>query len=380
MKKIMLIILIVLSSIALADYAGNITIGNIATGLTGNTVAYCNSTSQCGASSLSCYLEYDNSSSSNYYGICNATSLTNCYNNGTAYSTGISLCSTGYMKVSCSSGAWLQTDCSASNQTCSSSNCTASSTSSSSGGGSVYSTITYSISITKNITDFELIKNSSVNKTITIKNNGNGTLTNITLEIGGYSWYNISTVVLNLSQSASKEIPIEFYAPDSAEIKNYYVSLGIKNSKVSVSNNFQIKIILSNATIENTVKPSYEKYSEKLKEIESNITLLLSNGYDTSSTKSSLNSLKSKIAQLKSAIDSGSYVEANNLISDIESIILDLNDSIAKSGKAEKKTDFALIGIVIVIAIIAVALAYLFWPEKEEIGFVKGEWKPPKKR
>lgn len=380
MKKILVLFVLLLSGLVLADYSGNISIGsNVATGLTGNTVAYCNVTSQCLYSNLACYPDYDNSTSNNYYGSCNTTGITNCYNNGTVYSSGVSLCTTGYIKASCSSGLWLSTNCEASNQTCDQGNCTTTTSSSSGGGGgSVFTTIKINkVSINKSIDSFTLNLNTSVSKYLIVKNTGNTTLTNLVLNITGYEWYSVTAKIISLNVAQYYEFNITFYSPSNIEIKTYPVLINIKNSLTNASNGFIIVVALSNTTVETVVKPSYEKYSSLFKVIETNISSLINQGYNLTSAENSLVSFKSKLSQLKAALDSNNYAEANDLIKDIESIVQDIKDETNNANKIDQKPiDLVIISVIFVIVAIAAILAYMFWPSKEIIS----GWRPPKKR
>src|SRR3989338_2072864 len=206
---------------------------SVITGLSAYTVDLCNATSSCMGHAY--FLDYDNFSSGFSYGWCNSSIITNCYHNDSAYSSGTNICVTNITTRSCSSGAWQGVANCSSGETCASAfgtpgNCTSSSSSSSSssGGSSSASNATSkasSIIFTSIPLDFSIVQGESTTRTVTVKNNGNSTLYNVTV-VSSLTWTTVQPAKWNSSvKNNETAFTISFAVPSDAAVKTYVVTL-----------------------------------------------------------------------------------------------------------------------------------------------------------
>ncbi len=365
--------LLIISSITFAETTNTTSYWNItaATGLTGTTYAYCNATANCGP--YACFLDWDSVSAGGYIGWCNATSITSCYHNDTAYSSSYSECASSTIKRICSSGTWTTETCSSA---CSGGNCTTTTTTISSSGGSTTFNDTYklisSIKLVSSPADFSAVQNETTSKTVQAKNNGTRTLLNMTLRLSGIDsgWFRITPNKFNSTpEGATNTFVINISVPADAEIKTYVISVSVvtSNSSVYAAYNFSMKILPSNKTIETDIIPRFLDYQSLITALEKNVTDLKQKGVDTSLMESMLKDLKSKISQIDSDIKSQNNFAAKQNLDEAKNLISNLNSRITSAVipvPQLPKTDFILYIIVAVIITVSGILLYLFWPAK----------------
>ncbi len=367
--KISFIFALIILPFALAETTNTSSSWNftIATGVTGTTLSYCNATADCGP--YACFLDWDLTSGGGYQGWCNATSVTKCYNNGTAYSDTYYECASGTTRRTCSSGAWVTTACSSS---CSSGNCTTSAGSSSSSGGSASFTYTLnsSIKLVSFPVDFSITQNESVSKTVQAKNDGNKTLYNVTLKLAGIdnSWFIISPAKFNVSyKDATHTFTINISVPANADVKTYYITINVtaSNSSAYAASNFSMKVLPSNKTVETEIVPRLSNYSLLVTVFEGNITALSQKGVDIHAMESILNDIKSRLNEADADIKSQNYFAAKQKLDEAKSLMDSLSSKIATAELPEPpKIDFVFYIVIAVVVAVAGILLYLFWPTK----------------
>lgn len=417
MNRISLMILIFFACfIAVPAYAEvtgilNLSTSNttgIITGLYGTSYSpYCTVNITCATGDM-CIYDWDGTSATFqgtvYSGWCVSSATTQCMSNDTWYAAG-SHCF-GYLVRTCASGGtWSgTTDCSTTNQTCSSGVCTTPITNG--GGGTTSSTNISSISITLYPSDFNITQGETVRKIIRVNNTGTLALSNVQISLSGIlsNYYSFDTTIYNtIGQKLSKNFTLIFAIPASAVVGNYTIIINITTSNVSArdSKTFSLKILPSNTTIAG-INSTYISYLSIVDDLEKNISALEANGTDVSSLRSSLNNIKSKLNQTNSSLASRDYFTAQTLLDNINSLINNLKTSIANAviipgnvtaGNATgnvtggpwfvfPELPWLYIGIAIVVIVVIIILIYLFWPEKEkEYGYhPKHGWRPPSKK
>lgn len=404
-KQIILITLILIflfSAFAFSEVTGNITLGNTnitappTTGVYGYTVAYCNITADCRDTSVyRCFIDYDSNSSWPWTGWCNSTSLTRCYHNFVAYTTGSTFCDTTTSYRTCTTGNWSATTACGVNQTCSGGTCSTVNASSSGGGGggggsSSTAITTYSsITVSTPVPDFNMTQNTSTMKVIGIKNSGNTTQYNLTIAVSGLdsSWYSFLPEKYNSTYKTKEyNFTFSFSIPYNAEVKTYTITVtaSTANTSVTTADIFSLKILPSNETVEKEINPNYELYASMLETLLAEITELETKGSDVAKLKEDYDTIESKLNQTKTAIDSGDYYTANVLLNEIKTLIDTMETDIEGAEilpKAEKAEPISMIWIIVIVIIIAIIafLLYILWPTKEEKGYRSSfGWAPEK--
>lgn len=393
-KTWLLIIPLLLVSIAYSEFTGTINTTTLAnsnfsaiTGLFGYTVRFCDAQNQC--SGYNCYLDYDgevdDSDTSQPAGACNATSTNFCFHDTKWVAAGTNICNTNVTYRTCltnETGKWSDLNTCASGETCSASadnagNCTAvtaSSSSSSSGGGSSSdTTLKYSISLVSGISDFEAMQGGTILRVAKFKNNGNITLTNVTIVLDiPESWYGANPPKFaNINQGKEDQFNVTFFIPKDTAIKSYQANAEIKTHKSNVSANFSflIKVTPSNETVQTTLIPKYNELIAALQLMEDNISSLNLTGIDEGNItyfRNIAETIRSKINQVNLSVERGDYFTANSLLSEAELLLNELNEAIKTAKTPEKPFDLLLVSVIAFVIIIVLFLMYLLLPQRKK--------------
>ncbi|MBI2580061.1 MAG: hypothetical protein HYW27_04115 [Candidatus Aenigmarchaeota archaeon] len=390
--EVMLLIFIVFSATAFAETGGqiNTTTFNVSviTGLFGHTVDFCNANYECFG--YSCFLDWDNTGGGGRAGWCNLSSITSCYHNGTVTATGASACDTSTSYRTCSSGAWGSSTSCASNNTCSNGACSSSSSSSSSSGGSSSTSNTTNLNqamkVLSTVTDFSIVQGNRTLKTIVVKNSGNRTLFNVSVNITGIEtgWLSIGPNKVNITVGANATFGIEFIIPPNGSAKIYDVTIDImtSNSSVKDSSTFKLTVVPTEETVQREILPSYNEASARLAELEKKVEGLKETCTEVKVLESNRDEIRAKITAIESAIQEKDYSKANTIIGEAKAALDELNQKILNttpsSCSGAELPVLYVAGAGAVVGAIAI-LAYLFWPQKPETGYhpEKG-WTPPK--
>ncbi|MBI2232439.1 MAG: hypothetical protein HYU56_00830 [Candidatus Aenigmarchaeota archaeon] len=394
-KMWLLIIPLLLVSSAYAEFTGTINITtltnssySVVTGLLGYTVKYCEIESQCFG--YRCYNDYDgevdDSDTSQPSGVCNATSTTFCFHDNKWLAAATNVCNSNVTYRTCltnETGKWSGLNTCASGETCSAGadnagNCTAASSSSSSssgsgGGSSSDTTLKHSISLVSGISDFEAMQGGTILRTAKFKNNGNITLTNVTIVLDvPESWYGANPPKFaSINQGKEDQFNITFFIPKDAAIKNYQVNAEIKTHKSNVSATFSflIKVTPSNETVQTTLVPKYSELVAALQLVEDNISLLNLTGIDEGNItyfRNVAETIRSKINQVNLSLERGDYFTANSLLNEAELLLNDLTEAIKNVKTPEKPFDLLLVSVVAFVIIIVIFLMYLLVPQRKK--------------
>jgi hypothetical protein len=373
-------IFVLLIPISLAETSGNISLENITvpavTGLLGYTVGYCNTTADC--SEYNCFLDYDGVSAGTSQGWCYPSSITTCIDDGAWRANGYVFCYDSSIRKWCSSGSWSSETC---GNGCVNATCKAAPTETPTSYTNATTTTTTiakraSISIVSYPANFNITQNVSIDKLLSVKNNGDYVLYNITLELSGIDFYSVSPSKINeLSINAERIFTINFAIPSNATVKEYTVTATVSTSSAATATaSFKLKVLPSEATVKTDIIPLYNDYLSVLEELETNITRLEEGGINTTDIRALFNSIKIKLNQTNSSLEINDYFTANQLLSDAKELIENLKNMIA-TAKPEQ-TDLTILIIVAVIIIVAAAIiAYLFWPAKQGFRYKKEDKK-----
>ncbi len=375
---IFLTFVLILSGFVVAETSGNITLTTIVTGLYGSSLTgYCNYTVDCVPGDR-CALDYDGASDNSgiWQGNCTSATNTSCLDDYIWRASGYALCYNNNL-VTCTSGNWVTTVCSngCSDAACLTTTTTVSSDSTTTTVGTV---ATASIEVYTVPDNKEILQNETGTNTLTVKNNGELALYNITMSLSGIpaGWYSVSPEKLtSLAIGSTGTFTISFSIPSDAPVDTYTVtcSIATSNSSVSSSTTFELKVMPSEETVIQQIVPSYQSYLTSLKELVSNITALEAAGVDTTEIWSMYYAIEAKINNTNLSIEAGDYFTANQLLNEVEDDIKALQAKIVESNPP---LNIALIAAIVSIAVIAV-LVYLFWPVEEQS--YKRNW-PMKKK
>jgi hypothetical protein len=392
-----MLIIFFLASCAYAEQSGTINIttieaGTYLTGFSGYTIAYCNGTNDChDTGNYQCLLDYDLESVTGSVGWCATAGETGCAHNSSssAYyyviTSGNTTCINTTAYRGCSSGIWSNVTNCTTGQTCQGSACAAPSPSYSysSSSSSVTNVSKSFIIITIFPTPFDIAQGSNVTKVIGILN-GNTTQRNITINITGVnaSWYSIiPKKIESLSARNTTAFSVIFEIPEDADISTYNIQVRATTSNVSVgqSVNFTIRVLPSNKTIEEKIKPSLSNYTNKIAELDAIFSTLRQN-FTENQQKRIENLIKFAKAQLQEAqdsLDQGNYFQSAEDVKELEGIIRDIEDSFnEKIVQTQDNTFIMVLAVVLVIA--SAAVIFLLWPRKEagyseDIGWVSSK-------
>jgi len=343
--------------IALAETTGNISLENLTippvTGLLGYTVQYCNSTAECG--SYYCFVDYDGTSAGASSGWCYPSS-SNCLHDGTWITT---FCDGSTLRT-CSSGSWSSTVCA---YGCENATCKSASTAGATNGGDD-DTETASITIVSSPSDFNITQNESTIKSLKVKNNGDLTLSDITLELSGIDFYSITpTKIDSIDVDTEDTFSINFAIPANATVKEYTVTATVTASSASASTSFKIKVLPSEETVEADIIPLYQECLLIIEELENDITRLEGKGINTTDIRALFDDIKDKLNQTNSSLENKDYYTANQLLNSANAQIEDLKNMIATVAGPEE-SNLIIILVIVIIIIIGAVVAYLFLPVK----------------
>lgn len=362
---------------SLAETTGNISSGgpikNITsvTGLLGYTVLYCDADADCRG--YKCFVDFDgeavDSDTSQPSGWCNATSVSNCYNDGSATASGSKLCITNTTYRECASGSWGSATSCSSGQTCSAGACSGASTSTSGGGGGAAAP-KFLLAIINVPLEVSVVQGKSYVVTADVRNDGNTLTQNVTLSVSGIAWASVVPgIYAVLSAGNSKQFNITIAVPADAEVKSYTVSLQAASTNTTANTSFALKVTPSPATASG-INQTYLNYVSVLGELDANLTGLEKQGAtqsDVDDIRNILNSARSKVRQANQSIAAGDYFTANSLLAEASSLLDEARNRLKNIGFGGPAADLTFVYLIIGIAVAVVAfIAYLFWPTREQ--------------
>ncbi len=400
MQKIALLLFIFfsffLASLATGEQTGtiNVTAANstFLTGLSGNTVAYCNTTADClDSTNYRCLIDYDSQSiNDSFTGWCAPATQTSCAHNNAASAsyenttTDANFCINSTAYRTCMSGNWSSnaTIC-PSEQTCQNGACNATSSSSSSSSSSGTSSSTTAaasfISIASFPSSFNATQGDNISRTVTVTN-GNTTQQNITIALSGINvaWYVIAPDKISvMSARANGTFTINFSIPKDAEVREYVITVtaSTSNASVTAAVEFTLTILPSSQTIEEQLKPALSTYEEQISSLESRLAQEKSGFGETKQKKieNLIEFAKSKLNSTKALIDAEKYFEASTASSEIAAIISNIKAAFEEKEPVPEPQPLDTTFIVVLVAVLAGAVVIIFFvlrPAKEH-GYSK---------
>ncbi|MBI2578605.1 MAG: hypothetical protein HYW26_02740 [Candidatus Aenigmarchaeota archaeon] len=380
--------LLLLSFVSRGETTGNVSIstqGNISpsTGVYGYVApGGCNSNAEC--YDYKCFQDFL-VPSGNKTGRCDVPATTKCFHSGTGYSTGTYYCSanTSYYRCdtggngswtgafSCSSGQTCSVDSTSSSAPCSTSSPSSSSSSSGGGGTAIKKA---SVQLVSGIAGFEIYQEEDVNKTVIVKNNGDYVLGNVYLDIQGIPFASVLTGSSEINLSKNYNFTVSFMPKNSTEIRTYPANATVYTNFTNTTANFSftVKVLPSNRTVSESIIPAYAEYINLSLEYEKNVTALEKEGHNLTDARAILTTIKAKMQDINQSISKKDYFSAASQISEVKVLFDELQKTISKSEKP-KGTDIIIYLAVAAAILVAVILAYLLWPSKQQRRVFQGQ-------
>lgn len=398
MRKLCVLLLFLLAvSIARAETSGTINFSFYnttapVTGLFAYTVDVCDTDATC--LGYRCRIDFDgevdDSDTGKPSGTCRQQTSPDCFHDSRFYARGTNVKNTNVTYYTCltnETGRWSALKSCSSGEvfgadSTEAGNCTSSTSSSSSSGGGGGSssnttvTLKHSIRLVSGISDSEITQGESAVRYARFRNDGNLTLSNVTLELSGMdaNWYGINPSIFSSVNSGKEDqFNVTFFIPKNAEVKGYTVNGAVKTHKsdVGATFSFTLKVLPSNETVETDLVPKYSQLSSYIQLLEQNISGLRAKGIDEGNITQLENlaeSIKSKLAEANLSLEKKDYFSASTLLSDAQRLLDELNTMLASaSPPAETKTDIILITAAAFVTIVIVFVLYLSWPTKRRL-------------
>lgn len=243
-------------------------------------------------------------------------------------------------------------------------------------------TLTYTLDFV-NYTKAMLIEQGArANLTFMVRNNGNGTVNNVTLTLTlpdaaswGANWYN-ATNASKIFPGETVALAAKVYVPLNASIKTYTITAKVAGAETGSSKTatFVIQAIPGNETKE-ALNITLSGVEAEIAELNATILKLTEKGSNINITLASkkLAEVERLKLEAEQAILKGDYLTAYNLKNDIDTLIPEIRQILAAESKVveekKKSTQNIIIAAVIILAIIG-ALYYSWMPGE---GYTPGK-------
>ncbi len=168
-----------------------------------------------------------------------------------------------------------------------------------------------------------VLQGGSATASITIKNTGSSTLSDVRLNVTGVdsSWVSISpTAAVSLPKNQSGSWTVTFSVPANSTIGNYSLSFvgwatGISSSKSSKL------VVRPNTATQSDINSSLVSYTDRYENISSLINQTNATGANVTEAAAKLAEAKGLLDSAQEAADSGDWSTANDLLSQIEAAL-----------------------------------------------------------
>ncbi len=205
-------------------------------------------------------------------------------------------------------------------------------------------------------------ENKSNTTKVKVKNTGNLT-TEVNFEVKNINsnWYKIVPLKMSLSPNDEDFFAVLFDLKNTnADIGEYSGKFKAYTSSVSREKSFTLRVIPGEER-KKEINETLTNFTELFNYYQQLLEELKTKGYDTSIAEQKLDLLSQKINELENYLENKDYYHGYFLVSDISSMISDLNTTVSNLEKTKKGFDWKI--ILIIIAIVGGGfLGYLFWP------------------
>lgn len=214
----------------------------------------------------------------------------------------------------------------------------------------------------------EMIQNSTASSEVKVKNNGN-VAQNITLELAEIdaTWYSLDKTTTNIFVGATAVFKISFNIPN-ADVKDYTGKFNVNGTNGTVSQEFTLRVLPSVET-KLKINDSITLYKLDVSKLESRFDEIKNKVNNTASIEQKLNELKSAVKQAEDYTASDNYFQAQQTFETIKALISEVESQLkvaeSPASKVVIPSKVWLIVIGTIVAIVAVLVAYLFWPVKK---------------
>ncbi|MGC8812147.1 MAG: hypothetical protein ACP5O8_00990 [Candidatus Aenigmatarchaeota archaeon] len=213
-----------------------------------------------------------------------------------------------------------------------------------------------------------ILKQNSTNSTVVIvKNTGNASqeISFGILNINS-SWYKINSTGATLAPNQQVAFLVNFTV-GMEEAKDYAGRFRVYSPNKTIISDFTLRIlplVVTNESQIREIKDTLLLYKVKMLNYSLQINASKEKGYNVSAAEEILSELKKKIEEAENYVAQGNYSAAQELFPTIQTLLNQLEEELGKITKPEEGLNWTLIVIVIVGAVGAIALIYLFWPTK----------------
>lgn len=219
-----------------------------------------------------------------------------------------------------------------------------------------------------------LVQQNSSNVTEVQVNNTGNISQDITFRIENINptWYTINASSATLAPRKTAGFKITFTVGD-VESKDYTGKYNVTSVSKTITKDFTLRVVPALAK-QIQINDSLLLYKTQMVALEEEINQSKQKGVNVTLAEAKLRELKSLIERAEDYINHGDYFSANQLLTDIKSLIDQVKQELeaAKEIKAKesRKKTFMWIGVGAGV-IVVVVLVYLFWPVK---GYQPGKY------
>lgn len=234
--------------------------------------------------------------------------------------------------------------------------------------------VTKNLTITSYPSSVEIEQGKTKEIEITLKNSGNGTLTDFELNLSGVDWsdwYSLGTLPNNLSEDGESTIKLNITVPDDATVDDYSIKITTTaNSTITDNVTFTLKVTPTESSKKeiNKTTSSLENELSKLKRDLDNLLKRVDNENLTIAF-AKLTQAENLLNESKTLINNGNYFVASQKQDEIKALISEIETIISEQQKLYpigiSKGRIVIIVIIIIMGALGALIYYMWLPEGE---------------
>ncbi|MFB6088365.1 MAG: hypothetical protein ABEK36_01150, partial [Candidatus Aenigmatarchaeota archaeon] len=173
---------------------------------------------------------------------------------------------------------------------------------------------------------------------VNVKNIGDILLDELVLEVKEIpdSWVDVTPMEMNgLEVDEEEEFDVDIQPSLKSPIKEYNVEFVVSNDDVSETVEGKVKVIPSPNKCKE-LNASYHTYLDKYENFTEDMESLMESGKDVSKLNETITNLKSKLDEVKASMDEGNFFEVNQKMSEVESIVDEVETEMERAGEPSK--------------------------------------------